>query len=71
MTTGGVTAGTVLWEPPADIRDTSRIGRFLAWLESERGLSFAGYPELWEWSVTDLTGFFGFLGLATLWFGLR
>jgi acetoacetyl-CoA synthetase len=59
MTTGGVTAGTVLWEPPADIRDTSRIGRFLAWLESERGLSFAGYPELWEWSVTDLTGFWG------------
>jgi acetoacetyl-CoA synthetase len=59
MTTGGVTAGTVLWEPPADIRDTSRIGRFLTWLESERGLSFAGYPELWEWSVTDLIGFWG------------
>ncbi|GIE28868.1 acetoacetyl-CoA synthetase [Actinoplanes italicus] len=59
MTTGEVTAGTVLWEPPADIRDTSRIGRFLTWLESERGLSFAGYPELWEWSVTDLTGFWG------------
>jgi acetoacetyl-CoA synthetase len=59
MTTGGVTAGTVLWEPPADVRDTSRIGRFLTWLESERGLSFAGYPELWDWSVTDLTGFWG------------
>ena len=59
MTTGVVTAGTVLWEPPADIRDTSRIGRYLTWLQTERGLSFADYAALWEWSVTDLTGFWG------------
>nr|GID88699.1 acetoacetyl-CoA synthetase [Actinoplanes derwentensis] len=52
-----VTAGTLLWEPPVDIRDTSRIGRYLAWLESERGLAFADYAALWEWSVTDLTAF--------------
>src|SRR4051794_21769249 len=49
--------GTVLWEPPADVRETSRIGHYLAWLERERGLAFAGYPELWEWSVTDLDAF--------------
>jgi acetoacetyl-CoA synthetase len=52
-----VTTDTVLWEPPADIRETSRIGRYLAWLESERGLVFADYAALWDWSVTDLTGF--------------
>ena len=57
MTTGVVTAGTVLWEPPVDIRDTSRIGHYLAWLESERGLPFADYAALWEWSVTDLSAF--------------
>ena len=57
MTTDVVTAGTVLWEPPADIRETSRIGRYLAWLESERGLVFADYAALWEWSVTDLPAF--------------
>lgn len=57
MTTGGVTAGTVLWEPPVDIRERSRIGRYLAWLESEHGLAFADYAALWEWSVTDLTAF--------------
>ncbi|MFB9338695.1 acetoacetate--CoA ligase [Actinoplanes octamycinicus] len=49
--------GTVLWEPPADVRQTSRIGDYLTWLERERGLSFADYPALWEWSVTDLAGF--------------
>ncbi|GAA4597963.1 acetoacetyl-CoA synthetase [Actinoplanes octamycinicus] len=52
-----VTMGTVLWEPPADVRQTSRIGDYLTWLERERGLSFADYPALWEWSVTDLAGF--------------
>ncbi|MEV4277043.1 acetoacetate--CoA ligase [Actinoplanes xinjiangensis] len=57
MTTGVVTPGTVLWEPPADIRQTSRIGHYLAWLESERGLVFADYAALWEWSVTDLPAF--------------
>ncbi|WP_189329761.1 acetoacetate--CoA ligase [Actinoplanes ianthinogenes] len=49
--------GTVLWEPPVDVRQTSRIGDYLAWLARERGLSFAGYPALWDWSVTDLGGF--------------
>ncbi|BCJ44557.1 acetoacetyl-CoA synthetase [Actinoplanes ianthinogenes] len=52
-----VTMGTVLWEPPVDVRQTSRIGDYLAWLARERGLSFAGYPALWDWSVTDLGGF--------------
>jgi acetoacetyl-CoA synthetase len=30
---------------------------FIRWLERERGLSFSGYPELWQWSVDDLEGF--------------
>jgi acetoacetyl-CoA synthetase len=49
--------GTVLWEPPADVRERTRIGHYLRWLERERGRTFAGYPQLWEWSVTDLAGF--------------
>jgi len=49
--------GTVLWQPPADVRETSRIGHYLSWLERERGLTFAGYAALWDWSVTDLTAF--------------
>jgi acetoacetyl-CoA synthetase len=50
-------APPVLWTPPADARATSRIGRFLDWLERERGLQFADYDALWRWSVDDLDGF--------------
>src|SRR3954452_15051699 len=48
--------GTVLWEPPADVRETTRIGDYLRRLE-QRGHRFGSYAELWEWSVNDLPGF--------------
>jgi acetoacetyl-CoA synthetase len=54
--------GDVLWEPPADIRERSAIGRYLGWLERERGRSFATYQDLWRWSVEDLPGFW-----ASIW----
>ena len=41
----------------ADVRETTEIGRFLGWLERERGLAFEGYDELHRWSVEDLEGF--------------
>ncbi|HEX7224987.1 MAG TPA: acetoacetate--CoA ligase [Candidatus Limnocylindria bacterium] len=47
----------VLWTPPPDVRERSRIGRFLAWLETERGQRFEGYDELLRWSIDDLDGF--------------
>ena len=47
----------VLWTPPADVRETSRIGHYLRWLAAERGLDFPDYDALWRWSVTDLDGF--------------
>jgi acetoacetyl-CoA synthetase len=47
----------VLWSPPVDIRQRSRIGDFLGWLARERRLEFADYAELWAWSTTDLAGF--------------
>jgi acetoacetyl-CoA synthetase len=49
--------GDVLWNPPADVREKSRIGAYLDWLARERGLDFATYAELWDWSVRDLPGF--------------
>ena len=51
--------GDVLWTPPADVRQTTEIGRFLTWLRDERGHDLAGYDELWRWSVDDLEGFWG------------
>ncbi len=62
MTPNDVTPGDVLWSPPSDIREHSRIGAYLHWLEHERGLAFDSYDLLWEWSVTDLAGFW-----ASIW----
>jgi acetoacetyl-CoA synthetase len=53
--------GDVLWSPPADVRETTELGRFLNWLRDERGRDFAGYDDLWRWSVDDLEGFWGAL----------
>jgi acetoacetyl-CoA synthetase len=49
--------GKVLWTPPADVLETSRMGRYLTWLREQRGVDLAGYPELYAWSVTELTAF--------------
>ncbi|MGC4894803.1 acetoacetate--CoA ligase [Micromonospora sp. DT31] len=49
--------GDVLWTPPADVRERSRIGDYLRWLAEHRGREFADYDALWQWSVTDLDGF--------------
>ena len=37
--------------------EVSAIGRYLKWLDTERGLTFDSYDELQQWSVSDLEGF--------------
>jgi acetoacetyl-CoA synthetase len=54
--------GQVLWTPPADVRESTEIGRYLEWLRTERGLDFDGYEELRRWSISDLEGFW-----ASIW----
>ncbi|MGW0212918.1 acetoacetate--CoA ligase [Micromonospora chokoriensis] len=49
--------GDMLWAPPADVRERSRIGGYLRWLREHRGLDFADYDALWRWSTTDLDAF--------------
>jgi acetoacetyl-CoA synthetase len=44
---------SVLWSPPADILERSRIGRYLAWLEARRRHRFGSYDDLWRWSVDE------------------
>jgi acetoacetyl-CoA synthetase len=46
-----------LWTPPAELVERSRLREYMRWLEAERGLAFAGYEQLWRWSVDDLEGF--------------
>jgi len=43
--------GTLLWEPPARLRERSHMARLMA----DRGA--ADYDALWRWSVEDLEGF--------------
>jgi acetoacetyl-CoA synthetase len=49
--------GTPLWEPSDELKENARISAYMEWLKAERGLSLEDYNELWEWSVTDLEGF--------------
>jgi acetoacetyl-CoA synthetase len=46
-----------LWEPSAELIERSRLREFMRWLQAERGLGFATYDELWQWSVDDLEAF--------------
>ncbi|SLN40310.1 Acetyl-coenzyme A synthetase [Falsiruegeria litorea R37] len=47
----------VLWTPTKDRTEQSRMSDFTAWVERRIGRSFADYNALWNWSVTDLDGF--------------
>ena len=55
--TGPVKAGDLLWVPSAERAAQANINAFTGWLAATRGLEFPGYQELWDWSVTDTSGF--------------
>ncbi|MEO0936600.1 MAG: acetoacetate--CoA ligase [Pseudomonadota bacterium] len=47
----------IMWTPSPERAEASTMAQFERWLADERGLSFADYDALWDWSVTDLEGF--------------
>jgi len=55
--TGHVRAGDLLWTPTPERVAGANITAFMDWLKDTRGLDFAGYPELWQWSVTETDAF--------------
>jgi acetoacetyl-CoA synthetase len=57
MTAPETTAPELLRPVADDVRESTEIGRFLVWLERERGLRFDDYEGLHRWSVDDLEGF--------------
>ncbi len=61
MQDSNIIDGTLLWEPTAQSLAQAGITRYLAWLRTERRLEFSDYTALWEWSVSDLDGFWGSL----------
>ena len=62
-----VTLGDVLWTPPADVRTTTQVGRFMDFVAA-RGVALDDYDAALRWSVEDLEGFW-----AAIWdfFGVR
>lgn len=48
--------GTILWTADAARRDGLNLTKFLRFLQT-KGHRFDGYQDLWQWSVTDLPGF--------------
>ncbi|GAA2665129.1 MULTISPECIES: acetoacetate--CoA ligase [Actinosynnema] len=63
----GTAAGSPepLWTPDPDRVAASRMAAFRDWLRAERGLDLPDYPSLWEWSTSDLEGFWGALAEFT------
>lgn len=56
-----MSAAPPIWRPsPAAIED-SELTRYQRWLGATHGRTFADYRALWEWSTTDLEGFWGSL----------
>tara|TARA_R110002124_G_scaffold15982_7_gene68590 strand:- start:2580 stop:4544 length:1965 start_codon:yes stop_codon:yes gene_type:complete len=47
----------ILWTPSPERAEATRMAVYMRWLKTHRGLSFDSYQELWEWSITDLDGF--------------
>ena len=51
------TEGIQLWEPSKEFKENARISDYMKWLGAEKDLTFEDYNDLWQWSVTDLEGF--------------
>ncbi len=52
-----ITEGSLLWEPSAAVKERAGLTHYMAWLEEKHGLTFKTFPDLWEWSVTELEQF--------------
>ena len=48
---------TPLWQPSAERMQGSDMARFMQWAAERRGGAFAGYEQLWRWSVGELEDF--------------
>ena len=53
----GVAEGDLLWAPGPDRVACANVTAFTRWLAGQRGRAFGDYQALWQWSVTDLDGF--------------
>ena len=52
-----MTDNPILWTPSGQRADASTMAQFERWLETNRDLKFKDYNAMWEWSISDLDGF--------------
>ncbi len=50
--------GDVVWVPPREARERSRMGRLLSRVEERHGVQLADYDEFRRWSVDNLEDFY-------------
>lgn len=55
--TDAVSEGTLLWQPSAAQQKGSRMADYLRFLARSRGLDFANYAQLYNWSTAELGDF--------------
>ncbi len=46
-----------MWQPPPEQGEQVEMARFMSWVAPRRRGAFAGYDELWRWSVDELEEF--------------
>lgn len=49
--------GTLLWQPSAEMVESANVTEMIRWVNERRGQRLSGYDALYDWSVTDLEGF--------------
>ena len=49
--------GALLWSPKPEFAERSQLVAFRRWLKQTRGLAFADYEALRQWSVTEIEAF--------------
>ena len=56
-----VMEGELLWTPSPARTAASNLTKFSQWLKETRGLDFADYQAMYEWSVADVDALWGAL----------
>ena len=49
--------GRLLWQPSSEQLENAGLTQYMRWLKERKGLSFADYGALWQWSVDHLEDF--------------
>lgn len=52
-----ISPGTLLWQPTSETIENATITGYQQWLLDNKGISFADYNELWNWSIHHLEEF--------------